>query len=365
MSQNADGIRGDGRFAMLGEQGRFIARRTFLGGAGAAAAGLTFSAGRGVAPAFAQTASNSGIIDVHAHLTPPAYMQEFAPADMAPPSKVWSVAKHLEDMDKAGVATSLLSITSPGIWFNNVEKGRKLSRMVNEYGARLASEHPKKLGLFIALPLPDIEGSLEEIAYGLDVLKADGIGLFTNYGDKWLGDPAFWPVFEEINRRKAVVYTHPLSANCCTNLIPEFPDSGIEFGTDTTRAIAKWVFAGSARKFTDMKIIWSHAGGTMPFLIERFDFNEKFPLQKKAAPDGFRAEAAKFFYDTAQTANPVAMSALRRVIPMSQIVFGTDFPFRTAAEHVRGLEQSKVFTAEELRAVYRDNPLKLLPQFGA
>ena len=173
--------------------------------------------------------------------------------------------------------------------------------------------------------------------YALDTLKADGIALMTSYGDKWLGDPLFLPVMEELNRRKALVYTHPTAANCCVNLVPTQQPVMIEFGTDTTRTIADIVFSGNARRFPDIRWIFSHAGGTMPFLIERFVRNPLLdPKAKGAVPDGTLAELKRFYYDTAQTANKAAMSALAAIIPPSQIVFGTDFPYRTGIDHVKG-----------------------------
>jgi predicted TIM-barrel fold metal-dependent hydrolase len=304
-------------------------------------------------------------IDVHHHLAPPSYIAELAPRHMlAPPTVHWTPEVSLADMDKAGVATSLLSITTPGLWFGDDDAARKLSRACNDYAARLVSDHPGRFGMFVSLPLPDIEGSLREIAYGLDELKADGICLFTSYGDKWLGDPAFAPVFEELNRRKAVVYTHPRSATCCTNLLPEVPDPAIEYGTDTTRAIAKLCFTGAAAKYGDIKLIFSHAGGTMPFLIERFTFLAKTgPGMAEKLPHGILHQLQQFSYDTAQVANPAAMSALRHVAPVSQILFGTDFPFRTSIEHVEGLQGCGIFDAAELHAIDRGNAERLLPRY--
>jgi predicted TIM-barrel fold metal-dependent hydrolase len=213
------------------------------------------------------------------------------------------------------------------------------------------------------IPLTDTEGSLQEIAYALDTLKADGIGLMTSYGDKWLGDPLFLPVMEELNRRKAIVYTHPTTANCCVNLVKTQQPQMIEWGTDTTRAIADIIFSGNAQKFRDISWIFSHAGGTMPFLIERFVRNPiANPNVKATVPDGTLAELKRFYYDTAQASNKAAMSALTAMIPVSQIVFGTDFPYRTGIEHVKGLRESGVFSDAQIFDIERGNALKLLPR---
>ncbi|MEQ1716811.1 MAG: amidohydrolase family protein, partial [Hyphomicrobium sp.] len=274
----------------------------------------------------------------------------------------WTIGKHIEDMDKAGVELSILSVTTPGLWFKDVARARRLARMTNDYAAEMRQKHPNRISQFAAIPLPDTDGSLKEIAYGLDILKADGIAVFTNYGDKWLGDPSFAPVMDELNRRKATLYTHPISADCCTNIASVVRDAVIEYGTDTTRAIANWIMRGCGARWPDIKVIWSHAGGTMPFLIERFDRLAGVPNLKPHIPNGFRAEASKYFYDTAQSANDVSMGALKKVVPMSQIVFGTDFPFRTADDHVQRLIKGGIFSETELAQIYRSNALKLLPR---
>ncbi len=304
-----------------------------------------------------------GIVDVHAHLTPPQYVRDLAGTGLLmPPSLGWSPQKHLEDMDRAEVSLAILSVTTPGVWFGDVEKGRRIARYTNDYAASLVGAHKGRFGQFTAIPLPDIEGSLREIEYGLDAQKSDGVGVFTSYDNKWLGDPAFDPVFEELNRRKAVVYAHPSAPNCCVNALPGIPDAAIEFGTDTTRAIVNYVFGGAARRFPDVTMVWSHAGGTMPFLIERFDNIGGMPALRARAPDGFRAEAGKFFYDTAQASNAVSMGALRQVVPVSQIVFGTDFPFRAADDHVKALESGGVFSDVELQGIWRGNAGRILPR---
>jgi 6-methylsalicylate decarboxylase len=268
-------------------------------------------------------------------------------------------------MDRAGVAVSVLSITTPGLWFGDDEAARRLARACNEYAARMVGEHPGRFGMFINLPLPDIEGSLREIEYGLDTLKADGIVMFTSYGDKWLGHPSFAPVFEELDRRKALVYTHPAAAACCRNLVPGIPGPLIEFGTDTTRTIADLTFSGASRRYGNVRFVFSHAGGTMPFLIERFEFQHRVSAEaKQRLPEGVLPELRKFYYDTAQASNPAAMSALTKIVPVSQVVFGTDYPFRTAKEHVENLAGCG-FSDAELRAIERGNALGLLPRLRA
>lgn len=322
-----------------------LPRRGFLAGAAAGAAALAGATATGAA-------TPKDIVDVHAHFTPPT----FRPAGIAQgPMAGWSVEKQYEEMDKAGVSRALLSITTPGVTVSG-DAGVKLAREANDYGAQIARDSKGRLGQFVYVHRPlDADASLKEIAYGMDSLKANGVCLFTSYGGKYLGDPVFDPIFEELNRRKAVVYVHPTSAACCARVLSVVPDTVIEFGTDTTRAITSYVYRGAAHRFPDVKLIFSHSGGTMPFLIERYDFFDKSGQGKAGAPDGFRAEIAKFWFDIAQAANPVATHALKAVVPTSQIVFGTDYPYRTPIEHVQALEAAKVFDARELAGIYRGN----------
>ncbi|HEY3919536.1 MAG TPA: amidohydrolase family protein, partial [Stellaceae bacterium] len=210
-------------------------------------------------------------------------------------------------------------------------------------------------------PWPDVEGSLKETEYALDVLKADGICMFTSYGDKWLGHGDFNPLFEELNRRKAIVYVHPHAAACCFNLIPEVNESIIEYGTDTSRAIGSLVFTGAAARYPNIQWIWSHAGGTMPFLIERFVNLAKIPHYKAALPNGLMHELKRFYYDTAQAANGSALQCLKSVAGAGQIVFGTDYPYRLSIEHADGLAGAG-FDKNELLGIDNRNALRLLPR---
>jgi 6-methylsalicylate decarboxylase len=341
-----------------------VSRREFLTSAGVFGAGVFLSANESLQQRGAANAAvQAGRIDVHSHVAPPSLLRDIGAQRLGNNLATWTVEKSLADMDGAGLATSMISIAPAGNPFGDPATAVRLTHECNEYIAKLVADHPGRFGLFASLPLPNVDASLAELAYAFDTLKADGIALFTSYGAKWLGDPAFDPVFEELNRRRAVVYTHPNTATCCGNLLPNIGEGIIEWGTDTTRAIARVVFGGAAARYPNVRLIFSHAGGTMPFLIERFVNLAKSPQFASQFPEGFAGVAAKFYYDTAQTSNPAAMSALSKVVPLSQIVFGTDFPFRNAAEHVKGLKDCGVFSAADLQAIDRQNALRLLPKF--
>ena len=305
-------------------------------------------------------------IDVHHHIVPPEYGAEMASL-LQRPLREWTPARSIEDMNRAGVSTAIVTVTTPGFWFGDGAQTRRLVRLSNDYAARLVQDHPRRFGMFAALPLPDVEASLKEIEYALDTLGADGIGLFTNYRDKWIGDPAFDLVFAELNRRKVVVHVHPDSPACCKNLgAPNFRDGVVEYGTDTSRAIAWIMFSGSAHRYPDIRFIWSHAGGTMPFITERF-IREPLanPKLNERLPNGVLHELKKFHYDTAQSSHVYAMSCLSKLVAVSQILFGTDHPYRTAADHVKGLRECGVFSDSELQAIERGNARRLLPRVGA
>src|SRR5580704_9397476 len=148
-------------------------------------------------------------IDVHHHLFPPPFLaqllehQHYLSRGVA---SHWTPQMSIQDMDEANVATAITSITAPGFSFVKADLLRHITRECNDYGARMAADHPGRFGWFASLPLPDVEGSLKEIEHALDVRDADGIALLTSYDNKWLGDPTFVQVMDELNRRKAIVY---------------------------------------------------------------------------------------------------------------------------------------------------------------
>ena len=247
-----------------------LTRRSVLAG-GVAAVGLNALALPMLRPAVAQGKPQR--IDVHHHVAPPPWLEAVKKAKLDnPPIVNWSVEKSLEDMDKAGIATAVVSPTTPQVNFlhNDKETAARIARESNEYVKKMMGDHAGRFGMFAMLPLPHIDASLKEIAYVFDTLKADGIGTMTSYGDKWLGYPEFAPVWEELNRRKATVYTHPTTPNCCVNLVHGVSEAAIEFGTDSTRTIASLLLSGTSQRYKDINWIFSHGGGALTAVAERF-----------------------------------------------------------------------------------------------
>jgi predicted TIM-barrel fold metal-dependent hydrolase len=341
--------------------GGTLARRNVLAG-GLAALGLG-AAAIGAPAVLAQAAPPARTrIDVHHHFAP-AFHFEAMGSRRGGNVPRWSPAMSLDDMNQNGIQTAMLSIVQPGIWFGDADESRRLGRRLNDYAATMVRDHPGRFGLFACIAPPDADGSLKEMEYAFDTLKADGIGLLTSYKDKYLGDPSFAPVYEELNRRKAVVYVHPTTPDCCRGLVPGIPPGAIEYATDSTRTIAHIVFSGTAARFPDIRWIFSHSGGTLPFLTGRFI---RLAQERKPAhlPNGPMPEFAKFHYELAQGNTPGQIAALLKMVPIDKVLYGTDYPFRSGAEVNAGIA-AHGFSAGDTRAIERETALKLIPRLRA
>ncbi len=322
----------------------------------------------------AEPATARRLVDTHHHYYPTEiitswqdYMTRSNQGRLQANVANWAPASSLEEMDKGGVATSILSLASiPGVWFGLDPAGmRRMSRLCNEFAAKMVQDHPGRYGLFASLPMPDVDGSLEEIEYAFDTLRADGINLSTSFGDRWPGDPAYKPVFEELNRRKALVFFHPYAPNCCGSLNSGVSPGLLEFPYDTGRAITSLLLSGSLARLRDVRWLFSHGGGPMPMLAGRVAF---FAAARKdiaeIAPNGVLAELQRLYYDTANAAWPISMAGLLKMVPPSQVLFGTDFPYVPTTLQAEALEKNGL-SVEALGAIQRDNAARLIPRLAA
>jgi len=279
---------------------------------------LALAAGTGLRSLVA--AESGRLIDVHHHYFAPAWMAKFK-KEIAESNgerfASWTVQTALEEMDKSGCATAIVTCGGPGTWNGDVQASRSASRDVNEFGARMVRDHPGRFGFFASVPLPDTEGSLKEIEYSMDTLKADGILLWSNYGTRYLGDSGFAPVLEELNRRKAVVYVHPKLTSDLNDANDPLRAWGINW-ENSTRTIASMLNSGILMRLPNVKFIFSHGAGLLPTVAARLA--GKSP-EKLAALRGL-------YMDTAQTTtNPGAWGALTAFAEPSHILFGSDFPY--------------------------------------
>ena len=338
-------------------------RRSFLVGLAATGAIATFSKRTAALQDGAATSAKANRIDTHHHFTTPKLFElSTAKGVNQPTLKGWTPEKSIEEMEQGGVATSILSISDPGVWFGDNAAARALARECNEYGARAVKDHPGRFGQFAVLPLPDVDGSLKEVEYAMDTLKMDGIGILSSYQGKYLGNPYFAPLMQELNRRKAVVFCHPFCAACDAEAtLGDAPNRGVEFVFDTTRTILSLISTGTVIRFPDIRFIWSHGGGTVPYITTRL----AGAAQK--LPNGLIPELQKFYYDTAQAFSPYTLPSFKKLVPVSHILFGTDYPLGggSAAQVAKGLADNGGFSESEIRAINRANALELLPRLKA
>ncbi len=309
-------------------------------------------------------------VDVHNHFLPRRYMAEeqeriasYAHGGANREKLLgWTPELAIEVMDENCIACAIGSVSTPGVWFGDIRAARRLSRDWNESAARAVHDHPGRFGFFAVVAPPDTEGALAEIEYALDVLKADGIGLLSNYEGKSLGDPSFAPVFEELNRRKCVVYVHPTMHPCTATLIPGLIPQGIEFPLDTTRTITSLVLNGVLAKCPDIRFIFSHGGGALPFLAARIahaaDVKKEF---RDANPRGVKHELQRLYCDTALASSAPQLAAMLSFFPASHILFGSDYPFVNPGHDIAEMDEYPM-TASLRAAIDCENALALFPR---
>ncbi|HEX7733826.1 MAG TPA: amidohydrolase family protein [Ktedonobacteraceae bacterium] len=338
-------------------------------------------------------------VDVHHHLLTSEYLEELAKVGVVGsgglPFPHWTPEETLGFLDRAQIQAAVLSLSSPGLCFGNAAKEREIARALNEFAAESVTRWPQRLGFFATLPLPDVEAALAEIAYALDTLHADGIGLLSNYQGIYPGDARFDPIFAELDRRQAVAFLHPTvftgseipSTKNAGSPVPTIPTFMLEFVFDTTRAVANLVISGTLTKYPRLRIILSHAGGTLPFVAQRIvsgaiiasvrpqgDLGQlTLPREQIAAlrqelADNILGQLSSLYFDTALSTNSNAFSSLRHLVPVSHILLGTDYPF--ASEIEAGSTVTKLATLpdlnkQELEEIEGINASKLFPRLSS
>lgn len=311
-------------------------------------------------------------IDVHHHIAPPGYRTALAACGVESvggrPIPAWDLEETLAFMDRQGIETALLSVSAPGVFVGDLVLARDLARSCNEYLAQVVRERPRRFGAFAVLPLPDVEAAVEEAAYALDELGLDGVGLLSSVDGRYMGHPDYQPLFEELDRRGAVVFMHPHTPEEGAVLPTRLPPSLIEYVFETTRAVASLLFNGTLERCPRVRIILPHAGGTVPFIALRLSLGQFWPGLQEHVPRGVVAYLQRLYYDTALSAAPFALRSLQELVDDSHILFGSDYPFApelAAAATISGLNGYPGFDETAREAVFRRNAEDLFPRLRA
>ena len=301
-------------------------------------------------------------IDTHHHVVPPdyaAWLRRKGSLAGGLPIPDWSPEAALALMDERGVATAILSVSTPGVHLGDDAEARALARDVNEFAAAMVRSHPGRFGFFATLCLPDLRGSLVELTHAFDVLGADGVVLLANHRGVYLGDPAFEPLFEELNRRKAVVFVHP-SLVPGLEPLPGVPTFVADFLLDTTRAAILLARSGTLDRHPDLKFILSHAGGIVPYAAYRFSGAASAtgnPL------DGIQ-RLKRFYFDIALSGSPSALPSLLAFAQQGHVLFGSDFPYAPApvVAAFTGMYEAFGMTETQRRSLDRGAAETLFPR---
>lgn len=313
-------------------------------------------------------------IDMHVHYLPQAYKEALLNSvEKNPdgfPTPKWDPEVHLKTMEQLGISRSMLSISSPHINFGDRDAAKILARKVNEDGAELVKKYPDRFGLFASLPLPNVEDSVEEIQYAKGILQVDGFALPTNAQGVYLGNPCLDPVFEELNRHKAVVVLHPNKpSKVPENVVEGLPIPMMEFFFDTTRTVINMILKGTLKKFPDIKFIIPHAGAFLPILADRIA--SAIQMTPDSFGENIKGEAdtidiydalKNLYYDVAGVCLPRQLADLLQIVDVEHLLYGSDYPYTPRFGGIilaDALDKTNLLNNKQRHAVYHDNALKL------
>ena len=338
-------------------------------------AGLVASAGSASVLARAGSRSRDPakrlprIFDVHAHSQPKVWVDAMVSAGLLESYTSgrgvrWSAEKMLADLDEHEIETAIISLPTP-ISFAGA-KAPALARAINEEHAAVKARYPGRFGAYAVVPANDVQATIEEMTYALDVLKLDGVCTSTNIDGIYMGDPQFDPWFAEMDRRRSVLFIHPSSPKL-------YPDMGVhvsivEFMADATRAVMNLVYSGARKRFPNISIIATHGGATIPYLAQRLAWLETQygpgPGREKLSAEEVMQALSSFYYDLTAATSPAQLDALLHLVPHTQLLMGFDMPYMSLEFIEPAKRQFQAYeglTDAQKADICRTNPAKLFP----
>jgi predicted TIM-barrel fold metal-dependent hydrolase len=309
------------------------------------------------------------IIDVHSHPILP--FGQGAPVGPGQKQPDWSVESAIAYMEKHDISACVLSDPDSANHATG-RRARDIARRVNETLADIVSRHPGRFAALATLPGRDADGAMAEIVYALDTLKLDGVATSTSINEVYLGEPQFDPWFEELNRRGSTLFVHPTFTKTALKLLNGLNPSVLEFMFDTTRTIANMVVTGAKKRFSNIKVIACHGGGTIPYLVNRIQILEHAfgvgPGRIELSPKEVREGIASFYYDLTAATSEAQLGAILKLVPISQLMMGLDFPLMpksTFAPAIADIGRYPAFNDADLQSLSYGTAGGLFPALNA
>lgn len=305
-----------------------------------------------------------GRIDTHHHVVPAAYagwLRRKGVEAGGLPIPEWSADAAIALMDKFGIQSAIMSVSTPGVHLGDDVEAREKAREVNEFAADVVRKYPSRFGFFATLCLPDVRGSIDELGYAFDNLHADGVVILANSRGIYPGDPAFDPLFDELNKRNAVVFVHP-SQLYGMEPLKGMPPYIADFLLDTTRAAVRLAGSGTLERCPNIKVILSHAGGFVPYAAYRI---AGAASPKRDFADGL-AQLRKFYFDLALSGTPTALPSLLTLAKPDHVLYATDWPYASDAivGAFTGMYESYAMSEAQRASIDRGNGEALFPRLS-
>lgn len=312
-------------------------------------------------------------VDVHVHYLPPRYRDLVLAAGIRKPDGYhlglpeWSAEAHLQHMERLGIETSVVSISTPGVQFtSDIADGVVASRTANEEGAELMAAHPGRFGFYAALPVPDVDAALAELEYAGDTLGAWGVSLLTNVHGVYIGDPSLEPLFAELSRRQMPVLIHPTQpSQLVPGVMEGWSKSMYEYFFDSSRAIIDLIFSGVLERHPGIKLVVPHAGAALPALARRIERNVWRANRDQKQHPSFVETLQNCYFDLAGSVLPYQLPSLLSLVDDSRILYGSDYPFTNdpmGAELAADLRSTELLDREQKQRILRENAASVFPQ---
>jgi len=234
----------------------------------------------------------------------------------------------IEDMDKYGIDVQVLSLTTPSVELLPSNEGGTWARKVNDYLASVCQKHPKRFYAYATLPYQNIDAAVKELERAYKDLGVKGIIIFSNINGKSIASPEFYPIYAEAEKYELPILIHPappLTTDVMKTL--RLPPPLFGFVLDTTIAIVSLIFQGVLEKHPKLKLVHSHLGGVVPYVVGRIDdcysnYSKEYGFELPMAPSEYYKE--QIYVDSISYHLPAMKCCLDWLGP-DHIVLGTDY----------------------------------------